>query len=374
MAGKLVFTVLFLSTLLALPGCSDSSDGASLVTPATPTVTLANLNILHGFDCDPPVPGDGDQCRITDRIKLLSRHLVKRGCPDLVALQEIVNLEYLLRSPTEQVGPLDSVIDLITEELTSLEAQCGFRYELIYQPFLNVFTAETDEELVLSRYPVVETGTHLLHSALYNEDLMLFVRHVLHVRVAHPAGNIDVYTTHLASGSDSATNPCDSVYVLPGTQIELISECPSECDSRDTVRACQAEQLALYVEQTRAEDNLALIAGDFNAVPGSSEYFAMSRRGWIDTYLAAGGAECDSATGAGCTSGRASSTVSLEDPGLQVNRRIDYIFAALPMNSNTCLATVTGDTGSWQQTGGTLFAATPNPFVDTCGSSPKYIC
>ena len=374
MPGKLVFTSLCLSTLLALPGCSDSSDSVSLVTHTAPAVTLANLNILHGFDCDPPVPGDGDQCRIAERIKLLSRHLVNVGCPDLVTLQEIVNLEYLLRSPTEQVGPLDSIIDLITGELTSLEAQCGFRYELIYQPFLNVFTAETDEELVLSRYPVVETGTQLLHSALYNEDLMLFIRHVLHVRVAHPAGNIDLYTTHLASGSDAATNPCDSIYVLPGTQIELISNCPLECDSRDSVRACQAEQLALYVEQTRAEDNLALIAGDFNAVPGSSEYLAMIRRGWVDTYLAAGGAECDSATGAGCTSGRASSTVSLEDPELQVDRRIDYIFAALPRNSNTCITTAAGDTGSWRQTGGALFAATPNPFVDTCGSSPNDIC
>ena len=374
MTGKLVLSALCLSTLLALPGCSDSSDSASLVTDATPAVTLANLNILHGFDCDPPVPADGDQCRIRERIKLLSKHLVHRGCPDLVALQEIVNLEYLLRSPTEQVGPLESIVDLISAELTSLEAQCNFRYELIYQPFLNVFTAETDEELVLSRYPVVETGTRQLHSALYNNDLMLFVRHVLHVRIAHPAGDVDVYTTHLASGSDSATNPCDSRYVLPGTQIELMSSCPSECDSRDTVRACQAEQLALYVEQTRDQDNLALIAGDFNAVPGSSEYLTMSRRGWIDTYLAAGEKECDSATGAGCTSGRASSTASLEDPGLQVKRRIDYIFAAMPGNSDTCMATAAGDTGNWQQTSGTLFAATPNPFVDTCGSLPKDIC
>jgi hypothetical protein len=32
--------------------------------PARPDrdITVANLNILHGFACDPPVPGDGDQC------------------------------------------------------------------------------------------------------------------------------------------------------------------------------------------------------------------------------------------------------------------------------------------------------------------------
>lgn len=35
-------------------------------------IEVANLNILHGFACDPPVPGDGDQCRVRDRLDLLS--------------------------------------------------------------------------------------------------------------------------------------------------------------------------------------------------------------------------------------------------------------------------------------------------------------
>ena len=374
MAGRLLIPALCLPIFLALAACSDSSDSVLAGASATPAATLANLNILHGFDCDQPVPGDGNQCRVRERVKLLTQHLVEQACPDVVTLQEIVNLEYLLRSPTEQVGPLDSVVDLIAGELTSLEAQCGFRYQIIYQPFLNVLTAETDEELVLSRYPVIQSATKVLHSALYNDTFMLFTRHVLYLRVAHPAGDIDVYTTHLASRSDSATNPCDSAYTVPGTPIELRSECPAECDNRDTVRACQAEQLALYVEQTRGDGNLALIAGDFNAVPGSSEYRAMTRRGWVDTYLSDGQPECDPSTGTGCTSGRASNATSLEDPALQVDRRIDYIFAALPRNSNTCITTATGDTGSWRQTGGALFAATPNPFVDTCGSSPNDIC
>jgi hypothetical protein len=45
------------------------------------TVEVVNLNILHRFACDPPVPDDGNQCRVRDRIDLLVEHLVAAGCP-----------------------------------------------------------------------------------------------------------------------------------------------------------------------------------------------------------------------------------------------------------------------------------------------------
>lgn len=53
-------------------------------------IEVANLNILHGVACDPPVPGDGDQCRVRDRLDLLVQHIAAAGCPDLVTLQENV--------------------------------------------------------------------------------------------------------------------------------------------------------------------------------------------------------------------------------------------------------------------------------------------
>lgn len=372
----------FLSALIVLTGCSDSSDSSdnqdsAPVVTKTPPVSLANLNILHGFDCDPPTPADGNQCRVTERVALLRDHLIAEGCPDVVTLQEIVNKEYVQNNPTQRRGPLESIVELLEAELPALEASCGFTYEIVYEPFLPTFTAETDEELILSRYPVLQSATYIMHSALYDEpnNYLLFARHLLYVRIDHPTGEVDVYTTHLSSGSDAASNSCDSYYeLLPGTGVGPEVPCPLECDSNDTVRACQAEQLALYVEQTRGSGNLALIAGDFNAQPGSSEYLSMTSRGWLDTHLAAGQPECDNASGIGCTSGRDSSADSLENPALQVDRRIDYIFAVLPGEDEPCIATAEGDTGTYRISAAGLFAAGPNPFAGTCGAPPDAVC
>src|SRR5687768_14293709 len=66
---------------LMLAGCDGDDDVA---------VTVVNLNILHGFACDPPVPADGDQCRVADRIDLLVQHIAAADCPDVVTLQEHV--------------------------------------------------------------------------------------------------------------------------------------------------------------------------------------------------------------------------------------------------------------------------------------------
>lgn len=377
MRTRILLGTIGLSAVLLASACSDTSESSASFSPATPPVTLANLNILHGFDCDPPRPEDGDQCRVRERVALLRDHLIEEGCPDVVTLQEIVNLEYVRSSPTTVRGPLDSIVDLIKAELPRLAASCGFTYELVYLPFLDTGTAETDEELVLSRYPVVISETQVLHSALYDapNELKLFARHLLYVRIAHPAGEVDIYTTHLSSGSDAASNSCNSYYeLLPGAGFGPEVPCPLECNPADTVRACQAEQLALYVERTRGTGNLALVTGDFNAEPGSSEYLSMTRRGWLDTHLVAGAPECEAANGIGCTSGRDSSAESLENPALQVSRRIDYIFAAMPLESGTCTANSSGDTGSWKVAGGGLFAAQPNPFAQSCGSLPDAIC
>lgn len=364
--AKLIAT-LILPALLALGGCDDNDDnnGNATAPSATSPVTLANLNILHGFDCDPPAPADGDQCRVSERLALLTEHLIAEGCPDLVTLQEIVNKDFVLNGSAQQVGPLESIVALIEAQLPKLEASCGFTYELVYEPLRTVFIDEQDEELILSRYPVLQTGTRVLYGPLYNETtgLLIFARHVLYTRIDHPSGEVDVYTTHLASGSDSATSICAP------------DSCPMECNNSDTVRACQAEQLALYVEQTRGANNLALISGDFNALPGSSEYLSMTNRGWLDSHLAAAQPECDSTTGIGCTSGRESNAQDIEDPALNVDARIDYIFVALPQGNDTCVASLeSGRRGSYAITDAGLFAAEPNPFAAACGSPPNAVC
>tara|TARA_R110002072_G_scaffold8842_6_gene44022 strand:+ start:2825 stop:3958 length:1134 start_codon:yes stop_codon:yes gene_type:complete len=355
------FALLLLPVMLALYGCSNSKNNEA-ISPSTPPVTIANLNILHGFDCDPPAPAEGDQCRVQERVALLTEHLIAAGCPDLVTLQEVINAEF---APTAQGQAVESILLLIEAELPDLAAACGFTYQMVYEPLLTVAIAEIDGELLLSRYPVIQTGTKVLHGALYNEitGALVFARHVLHARIDHPSGEVDVYTTHLASGSDLATSICDAEF------------CPMECDSDDTYRACQAEQLALYVEQTRGFNNLALITGDFNAVPASTEYLSMTSRGWLDSHQVAEQDECDSNTGSGCTSGRNSSAEDLENPALNVGRRIDYIFVALPQDNSACIASVAGAlSGSYEISEAGLFAAEPNPFSARCGSPPNPMC
>jgi endonuclease/exonuclease/phosphatase family metal-dependent hydrolase len=360
------FILLILSTAV-LASCSDGRDQV----PTTIDVTIANLNVLHGFDCDPPLPGDGDQCRVRERIALLVDLLIERGCPDIVTLQEVVNKEFVQRSPTEAAGPLDSIVDLLEQGLPELTMACGFTYNLLYQPFLPSGVAETDEELILSRYPILHSEVQPLHSALYDipNAFLIFARHVLYTRIAHPVGEIDIYTTHLSSGSDSATNSCDSFReLIPGTGVGPRVDCPMECDTQDTVRACQSEQLALYVERTRGNGNLALISGDFNALPGSSEYRSMTNRGWLDSHLAAGQGQCDAVSGSNCTSGRGSSSDNLENPALNTTRRIDYIFVASAPGGNT-----PGEERCRVDDAG-LFAGEPNPFADRCGPPPAAMC
>jgi endonuclease/exonuclease/phosphatase family metal-dependent hydrolase len=358
-----IIATLIVPALLVLGGCDDSDDnnGNASAPSAMPPVTLANLNVLHGFDCDSPEVNT-QQCRVSERIALLGEHLVAAGCPDIVTLQEVINADF---APTAQHQPVESILELIESELPNLTAACGFTYQIVYEPLLTVVIAETDEELILSRYPVLQTGTRILYGPLYNEITggLVFARHVLYARVDHPSGQVDVYTTHLASGSDLATSIC-------GVPVS----CPMECNRNDTSRACQAVQLALYVEQTRGENNLALITGDFNAVPDSTEYLTMTDRGWLDSHAAAGEPECDSASGIGCTSGRNSSAEDIENPALNVDRRIDYIFVALPPENNACIASEGVDMGTYQIADAGLFAGAPNPFSEACGSAPNALC
>ena len=337
--------IALLCLFLGMAGCDDGSDRSG---PAA--VTVANLNVLHGFDCD-SAELDTGQCRVQERIALLTQHLVAAGCPDVVTLQEVINADF---APTALGQPVTSILSLLEAELPQLASACGFGYRLVYEPLLAVTIAEVDEEVILSRYPVLQTGRRDFFGPLYNEvaGTLVFARHVLHARIDHPAGEVDVFTTHLASGSDLATSPCGEAF------------CPEECDSDDTVRVCQAVQLARYVEQTRAPGNLALIAGDFNAAPGSTEYELLIARGWLDTHLVAGRPECDPASGSDCTSGRSSSIESMESPALGVDRRIDYVFAALTGGGQDCYSVT--DAG--------LFAGEPNPFSPACGAAPDPPC
>jgi hypothetical protein len=102
---------------LTLAGCDGDDEVA---------VTVANLNILHGFACDPPVPADGDQCRVADRIDLLVQHIAAADCPDVVTLQEHVTAEFVELGPGVMIGPLANTVALLEERLPRLQEACGF--------------------------------------------------------------------------------------------------------------------------------------------------------------------------------------------------------------------------------------------------------
>lgn len=353
-----VSSIIFGVLLLSVVGCSTESES---VAQSGQQLSIVNLNLLHGFDCDPPVPQDGDQCRITERVKLLGEYLAAEQCPDIVTLQEIVDREFVQRSITESAGPLDSALELVEQMVDGLAEACGFRYQLVYRPLLDSSVAETDEELILSRYPVLHSELQPLHSALYDppNNVMIFARHVLHARIDHPVSVVEVYTTHLSSGSDNATNNCLSVSELvPGLLVQV--DCPEECDAEGTVRDCQARQLGLYAEQTRISGSLALLTGDFNATPGSTEYSEIVGQGWLDSHIAGGNAPCERQGDPGCTSGRDAESGELLQATRNQGRRIDYIFIDA---SPRCELLEAG-----------VLDSEPNPFSGACGDAPLPTC
>jgi endonuclease/exonuclease/phosphatase family metal-dependent hydrolase len=333
-------------------------------------VELANLNILHGFACDPPLPDDGDQCRVVDRIDLLIQEIIAAGCPDLVTLQENVTNEFPQRDIGVFVGPLEDTTELIGARVPVLAAVCGFDYEVVFPVRATrppPFGRGIDEEMILSRYPVSARSNFQLYGPLRP----FFTRHVQFARVEHPEGPIDVFTTHLASGADLATAPCGIAGLPPPLESP---PCPEECEAFvDTVRECQVEQLARFVAERHDVDEFALVTGDFNAVPGSREVQKLVSLGWIDSHLAAGNPECDPETGKQCTSGREDSDLSdLESPELNQTRRIDYIFVVPPGPRAHCsgeIETLTHPQRGVTTTG--LWAAEPNL---PCGPAPLPTC
>ena len=314
--------------LLAACGGDSHSGGQS----AVPAITAVQLNTLHG------ITGTGcqqtAQCRLADRIDLLFEWIAHSGCPDVVTLQEVSSIS----------APLI---------MAHLDVPCPFPYQAVQ----GSRSVGVDNELVLTRYPVLASDQIALYPGF---------RHGLWVRIDHPLGPVDVFTTHLASDSDGATAPCTA------------PDCPAECVAAGAAdrRDCQAVQLAAFVRAKHDVDTPALIAGDFNSDPGSFVYHTFTDPGWLDAYLAAGNPECTPNTGVGCTSGRQDeSLVDLESRASNETERIDFIFLVPPRNGFPCRVQL--DPSSDRDHDGTatrLFADRPNPFAPSCGPAPAAIC
>ncbi len=302
---------------------------------ADPDLTVANLNVLHGVIC----PAASDRCRLSDRMDLMFQWIEDAGCPDVVTLQEVSTFG-------------NSVLAAVNARYPTA---CGGQYTQLFLPHSII-----DEEMILTRYPVLDSALLVLHG-----DPAL-QRHVLHGRIDHPKGPIDIFTTHLASGSDNANGAC-------------ASPCPAECVSAGaaTNRQCQAVQLANWVALRHTSPTPAIVTGDMNAAPGSFEYdHLVVTSGYTDTYLAAGMPECVPATGVGCTSGREDANLSqLESSASNEDRRIDFTFLVSPPAGSSCNLAIEGP-GDLDADGTTtrIFSDDPNPFAPGCGPAPDAIC
>jgi hypothetical protein len=150
---------------------------------------------------------------------------------------------------------------------------------------------------------------------LYTPLAPFFARHVLYARIVHPRGLVDVFTTHLAADVDLGSTPCGFNMLPPPL---MPPACPSECVAfSDTVRECQAKQVAAFVKKKHRVPGPAIITGDFNDTSDSLTYQEFVDRGWIDSHTTAENLECKQATGENCTAGRVNNNLShLESPDL----------------------------------------------------------
>jgi endonuclease/exonuclease/phosphatase family metal-dependent hydrolase len=275
--GTVALAVLLLAAALA--GC-DGSDGNDDGADATtqPRVTVVSQNLLHGIACAEAT----DRCRLPQRVELFARQLAEADCPQVVALQEIDPVMVgLLRDETAEV--------------------CDGDYELVGGDDPSV-----DREVVLTTLPVLGQERVRLAGPL---------RTALWVRMRAAVGPLDVVATHLASGSDN--RPCDS------------DTCPPPCQSDDSLNTCQGRQAVELLEDRRSPRSVGVLLGDLNAQPGEPTIEAIEAADYVDTFIAAGNAECDEATGTGCTGGREDADLSdLTSPGSRQSSRIDYVFLA----------------------------------------------
>jgi endonuclease/exonuclease/phosphatase family metal-dependent hydrolase len=271
--------VLALALVLAgLSGCDSSDSSGDRATMTRESVTVVAQNLLHGIAC----PDATDRCMLPKRVELFARQLTEARCPQVVAVEE--------------ADPV--MAGLLGDQASKI---CAGRYKLVGGD-----DPAIDREVVLTTLPVL--GSERVHLAGP-------LRTALWLRVRAALGQLDVVATHLASGSDD--RPCDR------------TTCPPPCKSDDSLNTCQGRQAAQLLADRSGPASVGLLVGDLNAKPDEPTIKALTSRGYLDTFLAAGNSECDPATGAGCTSGRQDMDLSdLTNPASRQSERIDYIFLA----------------------------------------------
>lgn len=318
------------STTTTTAAATSTTIAAASTTIAPPTTTaprlaptnveVATINVLHGIE--PPISGcapETDMCNVEARVQILWDYLeTDVGCPEIIALQEIA-LRWF---------------EVVPERLSDL---CAGTHVLLTED-LGLF----DQEMILTTLPVIE------HERVPLAGLNVWSAHWAQL----DAGDglvVDVFATHYAS--DSFNLPCN-----PGSPA---TTCHPDCPIVADLGACHPYETLAFLAERAAPGSLQLVVGDLNAELDEPRIRTLLDAGFVDTYLAAGNAECPEDGGPGCTSGIGSGAETDHD-GLDVadatlRGRIDFVLARPPEGCDLVVEADDADgdgtrTGHWADT------------------------
>ena len=213
-----------LSLIVAFLG-SVSRPAAAPIGQPTPPLPPPSVGRLTVLDLN-MLHGWPHFTHLAQRVAVLQAFLAARG-PDLVLLQEV--------PWRPETGPLARALADDTYAWAFARAN-GNRYLLRFE----------EGEAILSHFPILEWEVR----ELYPRPMPWEHRVVLHARIQLPQGPLHLFVTHLTHRDPE-------------------------------VNARQGALLYRVVAET-AQDQPALIAGDFNAEPTSSTIRQL--QGWIDLY------------------------------------------------------------------------------------------
>jgi endonuclease/exonuclease/phosphatase family metal-dependent hydrolase len=305
-------TAVVMAAATAASGAAASPAAAQATgSSAGKNLTVVNYNILHGIFC----PADTDACRASDRIALFLDQLEAAKCPQVVGLQEVS-------------GQLAGLIE------EQLPGACGGKYKLAMS-----VTEGNDKELVFTSLTAKKPKVLQLPGGL---------RNATRVELESDLGPAVLVVTHQDG---------DRTFPVCRNDIERY-KCPKPCPEGATFAECQTILGEEFGDAVGSKKAIRLYMGDFNVPAGTPRYQRLIDRGWVDSHLAAGNAECDSASGVNCTAGRNDVTLTaLQDPTAKESERIDFIFVKAPKSCTPKFDSGTDADRDGTSTG--LFAAQP---------------
>jgi endonuclease/exonuclease/phosphatase family metal-dependent hydrolase len=296
---------------VAVAACFVLPATAAQADSAPKDVRIVNINLLHGTFC----PAATNGCDAPSRVALLLRQLEDAKCPEVVGLQEInLNLSKILTKAVPDA--------------------CDGRYKTVFGG-----TPKTgDTERLLTTLPVKSTKVIKLIGNF---------RTASRVVLTSAIGPLVVVVTHQDG------DPAAGLSKIP------CKNCAPPCiKAKASAFVCQTVAAADLAQTAGGPKAVHVLMGDFNFTSASPRYAGLIAAGWIDSHLAAGNAECDSATGTECTSGRDDKSLpTLQDPNAKESERIDFIFVKGPKGCTPAFDDATDADGDGVRTG--LFNAAP---------------